>query len=688
MVAILQKISSGFSSHLLKFKEDWFGPGMLAGQAEPGPVLHAFNPDPDFKPSLSDVPRYPPFDSGLPFVAIDDLLLSQKNLIGRIHEAELPFADEAVKNLAAYVHLLPATSNDFFCGAGGLFRLCLETGFHSYVAAQGNIFTARDPAEKRRDLEAKWQLAAFLAGLCCELSRAIVTSVVTNDHGQQWLPFEPLTTWLTKTGGHRYFLRSPQSQLLPAHDTAHLSGVIINAIIPNAALQHITTDDRAILMAMLSSITQISATFNAGPFHRTIRHVRDQVIARDQRSNPLTFGRPMVGMHVEPYLINGMRHLVRSGRWKVNQKMARIHLAPDGAFLFWSTGVQEILELLREEGSAVGFPTDPRTLGEWLMGSGVFEENPDGGLWWYVKTPVSASVYEVVKLSSASVIMEDEVLASVAVYEKPIVVASAEERGQSVVVQTAEQEVVLVSTEAAPIPSEDGKGPDEPAPAKPATKVPQGDEHAPDETKLQERQQGSKAKGKPGSGKKNFEQALAIGAGGKAVSTTVREAVQRMEDGQPAVQGAAARDTEPASTDSQVEAPSPKSSATDGSVVAEGAAVGGAPQVKMLVLNEVFKRPSQAKDVQALIDLHNQSIETPMFWVEQGLAIPVRAMEKVCDGPPTVAVLKAAGVLVLTADGGSVHRIQRGPAAVSSVIVEKSAALGLGFVPEKVEAVV
>lgn len=406
------------------------GSGSPQAVSAPAPVI-PFNPDPDYSSALEDVPRYPPFDRGLPAIPVERVLDTQRALFERIRNSDLPYVEDAVRNLAAYVHLLPATSNDVFSGAGGLLRLCLETGFHSYVASQGNIFTSRDPAERRRDLEPKWQLAAFLSGLCCELGRAINTSVVTNDRGEQWLPFEPLTTWLERTDSRRYFLRPPQSPPSQQTDPAHLSGIIVNSIIPAAALQHITTDDRSILMEMLGAISRISDTFHSSHFARSVRHIRDQVIARDQKSHPRNFGTPLVGVHVEPYLINSMRHLIKNGSWKRNEKLARVHLAKDGCFLFWTTGVPEILELLRQEG-AVGIPSDPRTLGELLLQSGVFEGNgkPGGadgdgrsGLWWYIRPPGASTTYEVVKLSNPGIILEEDVIASTAIYQANIVVA-------------------------------------------------------------------------------------------------------------------------------------------------------------------------------------------------------------------------------------------------------------------------
>lgn len=583
---------------------------------------HPFNPDPDFKHAEEDVPRYPPFDKGLPAISVDALIKSQQTLFDRISAAQLPYVEQAVRNLAGYVHLLPATSSDFFCGAGGLYRLCLEIGFHSYVSSQGSVFTARDPAERRRELEAKWQLASFLAGLCCELSRAIVTSVVTNDHGEQWLPFEPITVWLKRTNSKRYFLRPPKAAVVVMHDTAHLSGVLVNAIIPPEALQHITTDDRSILMAMLSSISRITDTYSAGPFPKNVRHVRDLVIQRDQLSNPLTFGKPLVGVHVEPYLINGMRHLVKNGQWKINQKLARVHVGPEGAFCFWTTGVQEVLTMLREEG-AVGLPSDPRTLGELLMASGVFEPNEEGGLWWYIKTPLSPTAYEVVKLSSVALILEDEALAVVDVYPENIVVS--------------------------------------PAAAKAALGVVAGESVATQST------------GEP-SVAADYSKTLALSATGAGAGDPVRPASPRPG---PAPIKTKSPPKPPASQD-----PKPARPREPAQVPSQAPTTAAIQAGAVDAVAAALKRPSLVNDMRRMVDAFNNDEASPMFWTAAGLAIPIGFFNATVDSVPMTGALTEAGCLsIAPGETMKVRLIKRGDAEVRCLVIQSQRALEFGFNP-------
>lgn len=687
----------------------WIGallrrPASETAAAAPAPAV-PYNPDPDYSTGLEDVPRYPPFDRGLPAIPVERVLDTQKALFDRIRNSDLPYVEEAVRNLANYVHLLPATSNDVFSGAGGLLRLCLETGFHSYVASQGNIFTSRAPAEKRRDLEPKWQLAAFLSGLCCELGRAINTSVVTNDRGEQWLPFEPLTVWLERTDSRRYFLRPPQNPPSQQTDPAHLSGIIVNSIIPAAALQHITTDDRSILMEMLGAISRISDTFHSSHFARTIRHIRDLVIARDAKSNPRTFGTPLVGVHVEPYLINSMRHLIKDGTWKRNEKLARVHLAQDGCFLFWTTGVPEILDLLRQEG-AVGIPSDPRTLGELLLQSGVFEGNGKSGgadgdgrssLWWYIKPPGASTSYEVVKLSNPGIILEEDVIAATAIYPVNIIVAPpAAQPSASTVAQPASASRAPASDLPSPQPSLSLTPPAATAPPEPALDAPVT-ASVPEDTNLPP----------PASD-------LVESSGtAEVTSTTLNRALEVAADIRPgpqevapaasgsAPQPSAPKGAKPASTGKSkppAGQASPGSTSTDKAkspanrqpaapqTVGDPAPGSAAASTAEPAADRVKKlRPSALGALKAIADWHNDPASNrKSLWQPDGLAIPVSLIQEAgAERGPLLTQLKEIKVVVF-ADGKSaaMHTIND----TLYFKVTRDAAIAFGFSPEQESA--
>lgn len=385
----------------------------------------AFNPSPDYDVVNVSIPRYPPFDDGLPCVPVARVMDTQREYIRRIQELGVDGAPEAIANLVRFVHLLPASHDSAFRGAGGLFRLCLETAFHSYQAAQGKIFAAAEPTETRSQMEKRWQVACFYAGLCCELGRAVTTAVVTTEQGEVWTPFEPLANWFESRHATRYFLRPPRNQS-SATDYSSISGTVVGHVIPRAVLNSLSQgSDRGVISTMLSTIGRVNDAFsNTSVLAKTVRKARDQLIERDLRQAPMSFGSPLVGMHLEPYLIGAMRELVANGTWQVNAKMARVHLAPDGCFIFWLTGVPELLDLLRTN-SIVGVPTEPRTLAETLAAEGVLERNQDGQVWWYVKTPFGPRVQQVVKLSDPTLLFLDErIPEGLRVYDHGISVAA------------------------------------------------------------------------------------------------------------------------------------------------------------------------------------------------------------------------------------------------------------------------
>ena len=648
---------------------------LLGSLWAPKPTLHdavqapmpGFNPDPDFGVSLEEVPRYPPFDHGLPNVRVEEVLRSQQNLVTKLADAELPFVNQTVRNLAAYVHLLPATTNDFFCGAGGLLRLCLETGFHSYVASQGNIFTSKDPAEKRRDLEPKWQLAAFLAGLCCELGRAISTSVVTNDHGQQWLPFEPLTDWLAKTNSHRYFLRPPQ---ITSHltDSTNLSLVIFKAIVPNEALQHITTDDRSILLAMFETVSRLNESYGAGQFAVTVRRVRDQVILRDKNTNPLTFGKPRVGVHVEPYLINGMRALVKNGVWKINTKLARVHVATDGAYVFWVTGVAEILSFLKEQG-AQGMHTDPRTLGELLMQSGVFSPNRDGSLWWYIKPPGSSTVYEVIKLANPAIILDDDTLARVSLYPGPIAVDPADAK-DAIAAHVASADASSTG-EAGSLPAL------EPA-SSTASQITNALAIAADAVEP-EQSDASRFSGQDSN--------VNSITGTRKVPLTPANLPNHVTQ-KEAPRGDAKPRRLPPSQPSRVIFDSPAlttPNAADSPKAAPPSAAGGVATSSATVtgvdtLSSTFQTPSVLVQMRKLRDLHNAPDSKETFWIDTGLAIPLGLVQRTGDHLMVIGALGKADALHIAAgESKKVQKVQRGDDMVTAIVIKRERATSFGF---------
>lgn len=117
--------------------------------------------------------RHPSVDPGIASCSADDLLASEAELLQRFKycygcDAETFERDivTPIRRYAGYVNLLPATADNFFCTAGGLFRLGLEVAFFALQGTDAHIVSGRATISVRKDLEPRWRRATFLAGLC------------------------------------------------------------------------------------------------------------------------------------------------------------------------------------------------------------------------------------------------------------------------------------------------------------------------------------------------------------------------------------------------------------------------------------------------------------------------------------------------------------------------------------------
>ena len=131
--------------------------------------------------------EYPPVDPGVQVRSVDDIVAGHQDLLARVKlcygaDREAFEADllGPIRNYAAFVNLLPATSDNFFCEVGGLFRLGLEVAFYSLQGTDGHIVSGRATISTRRQLEPRWRHATFIAGLCSELHRTLSQIVVTD----------------------------------------------------------------------------------------------------------------------------------------------------------------------------------------------------------------------------------------------------------------------------------------------------------------------------------------------------------------------------------------------------------------------------------------------------------------------------------------------------------------------------
>jgi len=366
---------------------------------------------------MSDVPRYPPFDRGLPAVSPEGIMHSQSELIDRIERTAGLTPQEyktqilpVIRNLASYIHLLPATNNSHHRGAGGLFRMSLETALFSLQVANSTIFTNKGSVstETRYKLHPKWVYATFIAGLCIEIYRPITNMVIVDDQGEEWPQLlMPLHEWLISRNKDRYFIVwSIQDEIDVIGVNQSSTAYLLNYLVPRESLQFLNTGSSEIVSTMTSCITSAGQKGEINQIRQIVFDMRNKVIERDIKSNSERYGSHMVGSHLEPHLIDAMRRLVRKTTWTFNDKGSRIWYSKEGVFIVWQPAAKEIISLLTED-SQPGIPQDADTLADIMITSGIAQRNREDGRYWEICIPKTMQVMPALKLSRVEILCSD-----------------------------------------------------------------------------------------------------------------------------------------------------------------------------------------------------------------------------------------------------------------------------------------
>ena len=357
----------------------------------------------------ADAGTFPAVDQGIASATVDEIVANHVDLLSRIKlcygadrqefEAELLVS---IRNYAAFVNRLPATPDNFFSEVGGLFRLGLEVGFFSLQGTDGHIVAGRATISTRRQVEPRWRHATFLAGLCSEIHRTLSTVVVINDRGDEWPCYlGPLTSWLHQTRSKRFFVR----WLANAQESRALGLFALPQVVPAETMQHLAQGNTVAIPQMMACLSGLPIFREQNILVDLVKRAAALVIDRDLVASANRYGRPILGAHIERYLIDAMRRLVVSlNAWAPNQERSRVWYGSDGLFIVWPNAAAEIRKLL-EEDQLPGIPKSPETIVEILLSAGVFSARTPGQAVWSICPPPGKTVMEAVKLSSPEILL-------------------------------------------------------------------------------------------------------------------------------------------------------------------------------------------------------------------------------------------------------------------------------------------
>ncbi len=358
-------------------------------------------------PSTEPLPSSPA-DPGFSALPVQEILAPHADLIARIklcYGADRDTFDHEVLALihryAAYVHLLPATADNYFSARGGMLRLGLEVGFFSLQGTDAHIFAGRLTISARRQLEPRWRLATFIAGLCSELHRALSHVIVTDAQGAGWPAcLTPLAAWLQQHQAETCVLRwRPQ-----ATETRAFGLFALPHVVAPEVLQHLGQDNTVIVPHMLASIGGLPVHRDNNVLDDLVRRSLALVIDRNLVANVGRSGSAHLGSHLERFLVDALRRLaVTDSSWVPNREKSRVWFGQDGLYLLWPGASQDVSTLLEAE-HLQGMPKTPETMRDVLLAAGVLAAHDTGLSAWTIHPPGSKAGLEAVKLSSPSIL--------------------------------------------------------------------------------------------------------------------------------------------------------------------------------------------------------------------------------------------------------------------------------------------
>lgn len=326
--------------------------------------------------------RYPPFPKGIPMVPIETIINSNQEMIQQIilarglagnhnaKKAEITIL-EPIRYLAEIVHLLPASEKNHFRTPGGLFRFSLESALFGIRYAERRILTRVTP-EIRRENEVLWTHAAFLTGLFSESILVISRiSVYSEEGGIEWHPgMESIFQWMQRNKLKSYHIRWSEKE-----DRAMIYALAGKTIKPEQA-EILAQGEKAIYKTLLSALHDQEDLNN--PLVKINRSVKYKLIERDEAGDPSRYGKPLAGMHLDPWLIDAMRHLVEKKRWVVNEENGRCWHGKDGVYLVWPLAASDMQRELKESESPF-VPNTKEILAELMQEAGIIESLGMGG---------------------------------------------------------------------------------------------------------------------------------------------------------------------------------------------------------------------------------------------------------------------------------------------------------------------
>ena len=348
--------------------------------------------------------RYPMRESPIPCAGINYVLRTQAELIQKIKVA-VPlnepdkdrFLFPVIRNIAAYVHLLPASNNYHHKGRGGLLRHSLEVGLYTVNMGRMHIFDQKaDPEAKYRN-KGRWFLACFIAGALHDIGKVLVSLTVCGQDGiPVWHPASSsLHDWIKDNHLTRYYLTWRSASVdYSQHESA--GAILFAQIVPQLTRQFLEEANSATLMNELYDA--LGGVKRKGALLTNLVTKADQLsTSRDLKlQNAASLVSNGVDMPIANVLLDVIVSLVEDGSWRINEYKSgclpsALWETSAGTFIVWESAVQSVVNRLNQR-NIQGIPRDSMIIAEKLSESGIcrFAENAGDDRFWKI-SPITVA---------------------------------------------------------------------------------------------------------------------------------------------------------------------------------------------------------------------------------------------------------------------------------------------------------
>ncbi len=346
--------------------------------------------------------------SAIPVVPVSSLLADNAHCIRRIKLCYgvdgQTFENEItplIRAYAAYVHLLPATPDGAFSEPGGLLRLGLEAGLYSLQGTDSHIFAGRATISVRRQLEPRWRLATFIAGMCAELHRATSRITVQTGPDRRWPAYlAPLSTWLADQQATHYGVQWQDSR----RDARSTGLLAIAMVVPQAVMNYLAQHNHSIVPQLLECVGGLRGYMERNVLDDLVQRALALVIDQDLKDRASRGSGSAPGEHLERYLLTALRRVAATqASWIPNSEKSRVWLGKDGLYLLWPAAADDLRRQLEFE-QWHGVPRAPDTLMQALLATGLAQAYRADQPLWPIQPPRAKGPMDALLLTSPLVL--------------------------------------------------------------------------------------------------------------------------------------------------------------------------------------------------------------------------------------------------------------------------------------------